>query len=156
VFRFAAHMCGRMEVAEDVVQDVFMSLVTHPGAFQPELGSLEAYLIGMARNLVRRRLADMDAHEVEANMHRCAETPLDLFSHDQELRALERAILSLPVSYREVVVLCDIQEIDYQAAACQLGCAVGTVRSRLHRARAILARKLRPRQISGRGAGCAL
>ncbi len=156
VFRFAAHMCGRAEIAEDVVQDVFISLIVHPGAFQPELGSLEAYLIGMARNLVRRHMPDVNSRDVEANTLRCAETPWDLFSHDQELRALQSAILSLPVSYREVVVLCDIQEIDYQAAARQLGCAVGTVRSRLHRARAILARKLRPRQISGRGAGCAL
>ncbi|MBV8809165.1 MAG: sigma-70 family RNA polymerase sigma factor [Acidobacteriaceae bacterium] len=156
VFRFAAHTCGRTEIAEEVVQDVFISLLSHPRAFQPERGSLEAYLIGMARNLVRRHLADMSSRDIEGNTLHCAETPLDLFSHDQELRALQRAILSLPVSYREVVVLCDIREIDYQAAARQLGCAVGTVRSRLHRARAILARKLRPRQVSGRGAGCAL
>ena len=156
VFRFAAHMCGRTEIAEEVVQDVFISLLAHPGAFRPELGSLEAYLIGIARNLVRQHLADSKSHDVEANTLRCAETPLDLFSRDQELRALQSALLSLPVSYREVVVLCDIQEFDYQAAARQLGCALGTVRSRLHRARAILARKLRPRQISGRGAGCAV
>lgn len=156
VFRFAAHMCGRTEIAEEVVQDVFISLLSRPGAFQPELGNLEAYLLGMARNLVRRHLADKISGDVEANTIGCADTPFDLFSHDQEMRALQRAILSLPIGYREAVVLCDIQELDYQAAARQLGCAVGTVRSRLHRARAILARKLRPQQVSGRGAGCVL
>jgi RNA polymerase sigma-70 factor (ECF subfamily) len=156
VFRFAVHMCGRTEIAEEVVQDVFISLLSHAGAFRPDRGSLEAYIIGIARNFVRRHLADMNSRDVEANRLRSAETPLELLSHDQELRALQGAILSLPVSYREVVVLCDIQELDYQSAARQLGCAVGTVRSRLHRARAILARKLRPRQTSGKGAGCAV
>jgi RNA polymerase sigma-70 factor (ECF subfamily) len=106
--------------------------------------------------LVRRHLTDTKSRDFEAKMLRCAATPFDLFSHDQDMRALQRAILSLPISYREVVVLCDIQELDYQAAARQLSCAVGTIRSRLHRARAILARKLRPRQVSGRGAGCVL
>ena len=135
------------------MQDVFISLLSHPRAFQPELGNLQAYLIGMARNLVRRHLAG-SLRDIEAGMIRSSETPFDLFSHDQEMRALQGAILSLPVSYREAVVLCEIQEVDYHAAARQLGCALGTVRSRLHRARAILARKLRPRQNSQRGAGC--
>ena len=156
VFRFAVYMCGRTEIAEEVVQDVFISLLSRPGAFRPELGSLEAYLIGIARNLVRAHVADMKWDEVETNRVACAETPFELLSQHQELRALHGAILSLPVSYREVVVLCDIQEIDYQAAARQLGCAVGTVRSRLHRARAILARKLQARQVPGKGAGCAV
>ena len=156
VFRFAAHMCGRTEIAEEVVQDVFISLLSQPRAFRPEFGNLEAYLIGMARNFVRRQLSAMKSRAVEANQPHSGDTPLDVLSHDQELRALQRAILSLPVNYREVVVLCDIQEIDYQDAARRLGCAVGTVRSRLHRARAILARKLRPCQVSGRGAGCAI
>src|SRR5581483_3510886 len=107
-----------------------------PGALQPELGNLEAYLLGMARNLVRRHLAGPNSRDVAASTLHCSETPFDLLSHDQEMRALQRAILSLPISYREAIVLCDIQELDYQAAAHQLSCAVGTIRSRLHRARA--------------------
>jgi RNA polymerase sigma-70 factor (ECF subfamily) len=51
--------------------------------------------------------------------------------------------LSLPANYREVVVLCDLENMDYAQAAQHLGCAVGTVRSRLHRARTILGAKLR-------------
>jgi RNA polymerase sigma-70 factor (ECF subfamily) len=53
-------------------------------------------------------------------------------------------VLALPERYREVVVLCDLQEMTYVEAAKILGCAVGTVRSRLHRARALLVEKLRP------------
>jgi len=51
-------------------------------------------------------------------------------------------VLALPALYREVVVLCDLNELDYAEAAASLGCAVGTVRSRLHRARSLLLKKL--------------
>jgi RNA polymerase sigma-70 factor (ECF subfamily) len=51
-------------------------------------------------------------------------------------------VLSLPVRYREAVVLCDLQEFSYADAAAAIGCAVGTVRSRLHRGRALLTVKL--------------
>ncbi|MGI9065860.1 MAG: sigma factor-like helix-turn-helix DNA-binding protein [Pyrinomonadaceae bacterium] len=54
------------------------------------------------------------------------------------------AVLALPERYREVVVLCDLQEMSYVEAAEVLSCAVGTVRSRLHRARALLTEKLSP------------
>jgi len=61
----------------------------------------------------------------------------------ERLEILRRAVLALPPAYREVVVLCDLDERDYAEAAGILGCAIGTVRSRLHRARALLAEKMR-------------
>jgi RNA polymerase sigma-70 factor, ECF subfamily len=69
--------------------------------------------------------------------------PLADLASAAEIQALRRAVLSLPIRYREVVVLCDLQELSYLDAAAALDCAVGTVRSRLHRARAFLAAKLR-------------
>jgi len=67
--------------------------------------------------------------------------------------ALRRAVQALPRRYREVVVLCDLEEIDYADAAVALGCPIGTVRSRLHRARGLLLDKLNqersPRQSLG-------
>jgi RNA polymerase sigma-70 factor (ECF subfamily) len=60
----------------------------------------------------------------------------------QDVDELRRAIAALPERYREAVVLCDLQEKSYQQAADELGCALGTVRSRLHRARELLVRKL--------------
>ena len=56
---------------------------------------------------------------------------------------MRRALAALPVTYREVIVLCDLQELSYADAAAALGCALGTVRSRLHRGRAMLAERLR-------------
>jgi RNA polymerase sigma-70 factor (ECF subfamily) len=60
----------------------------------------------------------------------------------QAIEAVNRAVLSLPANYREVVALCDLEELDYTEAAQVLGCPVGTVRSRLSRARQLLYRKL--------------
>jgi RNA polymerase sigma-70 factor (ECF subfamily) len=56
---------------------------------------------------------------------------------------VRKAVLSLPPSYREAVVLCDLEEASYEEAALALDCPVGTVRSRLSRGRAMLAHKLR-------------
>ena len=69
--------------------------------------------------------------------------PNDTIARAQRLDALRRALKGLPAAYREAVVLCDLHELSYADAAATLGCAVGTVRSRLHRGRALLAARLR-------------
>jgi RNA polymerase sigma-70 factor (ECF subfamily) len=70
--------------------------------------------------------------------------PLDDLARAETIESVRRAVLSLPPKYREVVVLCELQDVSYGEAAEILGCAIGTVRSRLHRARALLLAKLRP------------
>ena len=65
-------------------------------------------------------------------------------SRGQRLESVRKAVLSLPSKYREVIVLCELQDVSYGETAEILGCAIGTVRSRLHRARALLLEKLRP------------
>jgi RNA polymerase sigma-70 factor (ECF subfamily) len=127
-----------------VTQEVFLALLAESRSYVAERGDLQGYLIGVARNKVRRQirqssgLANLALEEpaIEANA-------FEAMSKRQETRALRRAILSLPPNYREVVVLCDLENMDYARAAEQLGCAIGTVRSRLHRARTILGAKLR-------------
>jgi RNA polymerase sigma-70 factor, ECF subfamily len=64
------------------------------------------------------------------------------FARAEDAAYLRQAIASLPVRYRAPLVLCELEGRSYEEAAQELGCAVGTVRSRLHRARALLARKL--------------
>ncbi|MFL6350955.1 MAG: RNA polymerase sigma factor [Bryobacteraceae bacterium] len=145
VFRFALHMSGRRETAEEVTQEVFLTLLSEEKLYAEERGALQAYLIGVARNKVRRYLA-------EARVFGSAELAqpssvgaglLDDLSKGQEIEGLRSAILSLPPNYREAIVLCDLEELTYAQAAQQLNCAIGTVRSRLHRARLILGAKLR-------------
>jgi RNA polymerase sigma-70 factor (ECF subfamily) len=94
---------------------------------------------------VRRQLRDARKNICETieSSSDSGEYLLDELGREQELSALRRAILNLPVKYREIIVLCDLEGMEYERAAEQLGCAVGTVRSRLHRARKILQMKLR-------------
>lgn len=146
VFRFALHMSGSRETAEEVTQEVFMALLSEPKQYVAGRGALQGYLIGIARNKVRQHLAQSRMLASDADL---AEESVSLFeglNKEEELAALRNAILRLPPSYREVIVLCDLENLDYAQTAQQLGCAVGTVRSRLQRARAILAAKLRKTQ----------
>mgnify|MGYP003288300998 CR=1 FL=1 len=153
VYRFALQMSGSKTVAEDVTQEVFLFLMRDGHVFDPEKGSVSAFLLGVARNYVLRRLRveqqltplgddfDDDVPVLHASTDIC---PLEDLTRAETIESVRRAVLSLPSKYREVVVLCELQDISYGETAEILGCAIGTVRSRLHRARALLLAKLRP------------
>lgn len=145
IYRFALQMSGSAAVAEDVVQEVFLALMRNPGHYQPDRGPVGSFLYGIARNHLRRRLEADRAYQPEDETERiAANTDLhDVLRRQETIESVRAAVLSLPVHYREAVVLCDLHELDYAQAAEVLGCAVGTVRSRLHRARGLLAEKLR-------------
>ncbi len=147
VFRFALHMSGSRDTAEEVTQEVFLAMLAQADLYVADRNTLQAYLIGIARNQLRRQLKDMrrQVDRVALDDEPCGgagEHLIDELSRNQELTALRKAILSLPPAYREIVILCDLESIGYAEAASQLGCPVGTVRSRLHRARAILQARL--------------
>ena len=154
IYRFALQMCGSQPLAEDVTQEVFIVLIRDGHTFDPARGSLTAFLMGVARNLLLRRLQrerfyaplDDGAGEESAGLESLTTTsgPHEDFSRAEAVTSVRAAVLALPVRYREVVVLCDLQEMSYLEAAEILGCAVGTIRSRLHRARALLIDKLGP------------
>jgi RNA polymerase sigma-70 factor (ECF subfamily) len=148
VYRFALQMTGKAEKAEDITQEVFLSLMRGRGTYKPERGSLAAFLYGVTRNHLRRLLererpTDVSLEDVEA-LTDLNEDVLGDLTRAQQIDALRNALLTLPATYREVVVLCELHELDYADAAAILACPVGTVRSRLHRARAMLVTKLRP------------
>jgi RNA polymerase sigma-70 factor (ECF subfamily) len=132
-----------------VTQDVFLIVMREAARYQPGRSSVAAWLCGIARNCVRQRL-DRDgrlesltiAAEKEATLPSTQPDPIGEISRGERIAMLRRAVLALPVRYREVVVLCDLEELTYAHAADALGCAIGTVRSRLHRARAMLAVRL--------------
>ena len=154
IYRFALQMCGSQALAEDVTQEVFMVLIRDGQTFDPARGSLNAFLVGVARNLLLRRLqrerfyVPIDENsDDDAGTHESFLTtggPLEDLSRIETINSVRTAVLALPERYREVVVLCDLQEMSYVEAAEALSCAVGTVRSRLHRGRALLIEKLRP------------
>jgi RNA polymerase sigma-70 factor (ECF subfamily) len=154
VYRFARLMTGSTTIAEDVVQEVFLSLMRGAARYDPARASLTTYLYGSARHHTRRRLlrdrlfVRLDDDTSEACPAAATGNAADELIRQRDVQQLRRAILKLPARYREVVVLCDLQDVSYADAAQALGCALGTVRSRLHRARHLLADKLQ------RGAAC--
>jgi len=142
VYRFALQMTGNVVIAEDVTQEVFMTLIEHGTRFNPERGTLVSFLYGIARNLVLRRIEkDRGTEPVEDDFATDEDVLADL-TRRETIDQVRRAVLSLPSTYREAVVLCDLQDVSYQDAAEVLDCPVGTVRSRLNRGRAMLAQKL--------------
>lgn len=157
VYRIALLMTGSASVAEDITQDVFLAVMQDAKRFESGRGTVAAWLCGIARNHARRRL-DRDWRTVPLPEGPDSiesggivnPDPLDDLSAAEEISALRRAVLSLPVRYREVVVLCDLQDLSYDDAASALQCAVGTVRSRLHRGRALLEAKMRARLTNGK------
>jgi RNA polymerase sigma-70 factor (ECF subfamily) len=153
IYRFALHMTASPSIAEDVTQEVFLALMTDAGRYEAARASVVAWLCGIARNHVRRR-AERDRlllplDDGEGNEDGDFGEPMSVdadalgdLTRAERVEAVREAVLRLPLRYRETVVLCDLQEMSYADAAAALGCAVGTVRSRLHRARALLATKL--------------
>ncbi len=143
VFRFALHMTADSQKAAETAQDVFVWLIHHAEDYDPARGSLGAFLTGVARKFLQRRRYKeqrwVPFDETLADRDRRPEGPEPDTSDADRLRA---AIAALPERYREVVALCDLEGKSYEEAAAALECAVGTVRSRLHRARDLLARKL--------------
>ena len=155
IYRFARQMTGEPGLADEVTQEVFLTLMQEGRSFNARRGSLRAWLYGIARNCIRRCLERerlFVALESEEHEETAADLLPDPGTPDDGLAGLgsretveqvRRAVLALPPAYREAVILCELHELGYAEAAQILGCPVGTVRSRLHRARELLAPRLK-------------
>jgi RNA polymerase sigma-70 factor (ECF subfamily) len=144
IYRYAMHMCGLSE-ADDVVQDTFLAVIRGTGGFDPARGTFGAYLFGIARHHVLKRIADYPLRPAEFDETEAASpqpSALADLERSEAIGLVRSAVATLPPAYREVIVLCELQEFDYADAAAVLECPIGTVRSRLHRARALLTQKL--------------
>jgi RNA polymerase sigma-70 factor (ECF subfamily) len=143
VYRFAYALTRSRAFAQDATQEVFLKVLENAGRFDPAKGTPRAWLLGCARHVVIDRL--------RAENRRGDEAPEQATAADHELRVLNEqrlirlhaAIAELPFEYREALVLCELAELPYAEAAAVLDCPVGTVRSRLHRARGLLTASLR-------------
>lgn len=150
IYRFSLHMSGSAAAAEDITQEVFLVLLRDGCGYDPARGTLSGYLFGIARKLLLRHMdrnrldIPLEADGDDPGLPELAvvQDPLDDLTHREQIDGLRRAVATLPRRYREVVVLCDLEELDYADAAIALGCPIGTVRSRMHRARALLLEKL--------------
>lgn len=147
VFRFALYLAGDRECAAEITQDVFVWLVHHASAYDPERGDLAAFLGGVARQMLRRRRRE-ERRWLPLDESAAEIAPPPEIAAAADTAELWKAIGSLPERYRETVILCDLEEMSGEQAAAALGCAVGTIWSRLHRAHELLQRKLLGKKVN--------
>jgi RNA polymerase sigma-70 factor, ECF subfamily len=151
VYRLALLYCGSSAQAADITQETFMQLITHPNHYDPLRGALGAWLCGIARNLARKSRGERevatdpaafadDNAPMESHIDR--DTPLERVLRGEAAEQVRRALAALAPHYRDVLVLCELSELSYAEAAQVCGIDIGTVRSRLSRARAQLAQRL--------------
>jgi RNA polymerase sigma-70 factor (ECF subfamily) len=152
LYRFALRMTGSTWGAEEIVQDVFMTLIRAPKKYDPERGTVGALLFGIARNRVMKHL---ERRPREVSLEEKNEdgtgagivlqdnfTPVMWVEKRERMHQVRAAVLDLPAEFREAVVMCELEEMSYEEAAQTTGCPIGTIRSRLHRGRALLLAKL--------------
>jgi RNA polymerase sigma-70 factor (ECF subfamily) len=153
VYRLALLYSGSTAHAADVTQETFVHFITRPGQFDPMRGTLGAWLCGVARNMARKaaggredatdpELLDDDSSLNEERIDR--DTPLERILRGETAEHVRRAVAALAPHYRDVLILCELSELSYAEAAQLCGIDIGTVRSRLSRARAKLALRLAP------------
>ncbi|MEP7262537.1 MAG: RNA polymerase sigma factor [Usitatibacter sp.] len=153
VHRFALLYCGSPAVAADVTQDTFMHFITQPNQYDPLRGSIGSWLCGVARNLARKHFsiredatdpAELLDDSQLAACHVDHDGPLERVLRGEAAEEVRRAVASIAPHYRDVLILCEVSDLSYAEAALVCGIDIGTVRSRLSRARALLAQRLAP------------
>ena len=152
MYRFALRMTGNTWAAEEIVQDVFMTLMRVPKKYDSTRGTLGGFLYGIARNRVMKHLERLprEVSLEEKNedgsgpgiVLQDASTPATQAEKRERADHVRAAVLDLPPDFREAVVLCELEELSYEEAAQTVGCPIGTIRSRLHRGRALLMARL--------------
>lgn len=150
IFRFVWHMCESSDIAEEITQETFMHLISPPHRYDPAKGSVAGYLFGMARNLTRQTMQQTPEHlpiteELLEGGEESAIGHLDILAQLDQVELvtnLRKVVLSLPEPYREVLVLRDLEQLGHRETAELLECSLGTVASRLHRARNLLKTRL--------------
>jgi len=161
LYRYAVLRCGSVQAAADVVQEVFMGLMTEQYHYDALKGNLQYFLFGVARNVAMKFDAithsrfgnleqvdpDTDDETDAVELASDEMNPLQRLLHHQMAEDLRIAIACLAPHYRDVLILYELQELSYVdiAEVCQIN--VGTVRSRLSRARSALAERLQAYRI---------
>jgi len=161
VYRLALLYSGSTAHAADVTQETFVFFMTQPNQYDPLRGTLAAWLCGVARNMARKAVSgreDATDPEVLADdtapheSHVDRDTPLERILRGEAAEQVRRAVASLKPHYRDILILCELSELSYAEAAQVAGIDIGTVRSRLSRARAQLAQRLAPYDLGAKEA----
>jgi RNA polymerase sigma-70 factor, ECF subfamily len=150
LYRFAILRSGSTDTAADIVQDVFIALIEDRLQFDPMRGALMSFLFGVARNLILKRehaarrflplpFANDDGEDGgEFDAADTQPLPLEKILADDRAEAVRAALAKIAPHYRDVLILYEMQDLTYVEIAHICNIDIGTVRSRLSRARAKL------------------
>jgi RNA polymerase sigma-70 factor (ECF subfamily) len=147
VYRFTLRMSRDEAIAQEVTQEVFLALLRRLDRFDAEKAALATWLCGIARRQLWKHLErlsysgaeDEGAPEAES----LDDSPVTWLIRQEAVAAVRQGLEELALPLREVIVLCELEEMSYEQAAFVLEVPIGTVRSRLHRAKARLAAVMR-------------
>jgi len=152
VYRFTLRISGDASLAEEITQEVFLAFLRQPGQFDHERSAFSTWLCGIARKQLWKRL-EREERFVEAEDgeespdQETPDGPHEWLSRKEAVEAIRQGIQQLPLLLKEVVVLCELEELTYAQASLILAVPIGTVRSPLHRAKARLAALLCPEPV---------
>jgi len=148
LLNFVGRIVTDQETAEELIQETFLRIFNQKHSYTPEF-AVSTWIYTIALNLARselrkrklRRFLSLDFLKEESDIEIADKTN---FTGESLAPILHKAIDALPEDYKTAFVLCDIQRLPYQQIAEILRVPVGTVKSRINRARAMLRDKLKP------------
>ncbi len=146
LYNYACWLTQDRAAAEDLVQEAYMKALKGFSSFQPGT-NFRAWMYRILRNTFLTsqaglRFAQLDLSDDAAIEPAAADTPESLLLARAEQDAVQRALEELPVYFREAILLCDLEEMSYQEISQTLGIPIGTVMSRLSRARKAMRARL--------------
>ena len=150
VYRFTLRMSQNASIAEEVTQEVFLALLRHTDRFDPDRSAMSTWLCSIARNQLSKhyernmRYQQADEEEEAFDPPSLEDSPALLLIRKEAVEAVRQGVDTLPAPLKEVLLLCEFEEMTYEQAAYILNVPIGTVRSRLHRAKLRLQPLLRP------------
>lgn len=157
ILNYVYRMIGDRERAEEITQEAFVKAYVALGKYSDEgkpVGWLYTIAGNLSKNFLRgqtyrpklllnKELSGQDGLTMQDIIPSEAESPLDITIKRENEVLVQNAIQTLPVKYREILILCDIQGSSYEEAGEILNCSTGSVGSRLSKARSLLAKSLK-------------
>jgi RNA polymerase sigma-70 factor (ECF subfamily) len=152
VYSLSYRLTGSAADAEDLAQDVLLRVRTALARYRP--GSLEGWLLRITTNLFYDRMRHRARHPTEpldglddpigVGLPPGSPSPEDTALHGELRSIVQEALRALPYQFRVAVLLCDLYQMSYEEIGSTMGWRLGTVRSRIHRGRAMLRERLAP------------
>jgi RNA polymerase sigma-70 factor (ECF subfamily) len=150
LYSFACWLTQDRQEAEDLVQETYAKALRGFSSFQPGT-NFRAWIYKILRNafltsrtgLKATATVPLDLEGEQETLPAVKETPESIMLQRSDGQLVQQALQRLPVAYREVLLLCEVEEMSYQEISATLGVPMGTVMSRLSRARKALGEDLR-------------